>query len=462
MKLYYSVRVWLLLILLWFGSSFEANAQQCTKAQLSHSPNRHIVILIDAAPAPYYQYLLQDSSELPNKISQFLKEKNLYNKGDYLSIVSYALGVGNMQGQNLKKFITIPKYHGETLSWQQFNTKVPILDLKNNWSSISYSQHISKLEDPIGSVNSLRLYYALRAVSSKAENLAANSLYVITISDDIHQGNDDIAGELRKLLQISPLDAKVQKSIQDESTRFSNGIKKNFSFLTDPSKRIIDNKSSLYPFQLVVTEVKPSREPSIQSLLHLPIIPDLKRIRGGYRLDIQVPQVDPSYKLEKMELTITTPKADDQLFETSEDHLSIILPTNNILTDSVSATLRAWVRFKDGVYNGMVLNPYDTDYPGLNMTQQLVTRDEPKILGLMRVSDAWWFSFLPDTYEDVVIVYSTVIWLIVVAAIAAMAMYIIKKMSTYIPATQSIKIYPVESFQSKAKNASKTKKNKIQ
>jgi hypothetical protein len=448
-------------VLLGYGFDVKAQSDSIgnTKFQLGHVPNRHVVILIDAAPAQSYQYLLQDNSKLPGIIDKFLKEKNLYNDGDYLSVLSYSLGAGNLDGHNLERFITTPKNRGELLAWKRPKSNNPLRNLSGNWASISYGQHLKKLRDPIGSLNSLRLYYALHAVSCSDENLAANSLYIITISDEIHQGNDDIAGELRKLLQISPLDLDIQKNIQEESLSFSNSVKKNFTFLTDPSKLIID-KSNIYPFQLVVTEIKPSRDPSIQNMLHLPAMPDLKRVRGGYRLDIKVPQIDSTYKLEKMELTISASNEDNKLYETTDDYISVTLPTQTVLSDSVCATLRAWVRFNDGVYNALVLNPYDKANLGLSMSQQLVTRDEPKILGFLRVSDALWFSFLPDTYENVIIAYSTIVWLLIVAAIVALAMYLIKKVSTYVPTIESIRISPVEKIYQQKREKLKDEKSK--
>lgn len=49
--------------------------------QLSHEPNRHIVVLIDADPAITYRHLLDNGSSLPAQISTFLKDHGLYKEG---------------------------------------------------------------------------------------------------------------------------------------------------------------------------------------------------------------------------------------------------------------------------------------------------------------------------------------------------------------------------------------------
>lgn len=418
---------------------------QPSYAQLSQKPNRHVVVLIDADPADAYRGFLENGSPLPSIISNYLHEKGLYKDGDFLTIANYSFNLAETKGKNFDTFVTIPSgKNKQSLVWMQPNESKPLEDFSFDWAAISHGQHVSK--QPVGSkrgsLNSMRLFFAMKEAGGHDKNLGANSLFIVTISEDMHQGNDNIAGEFRDLFGISKLSEASKELLLRKAHQFSNDVKRNFTFIDTDSKTIAIgafNNGTPFPYKITVTEVRPSREPSIQNILHLPAMPELKRVRGGYKLDIKKPQVDSVYTLEKLELTLTSSKGTKTYTSIDGKGIEVDIPFSEISDHQPEATLRAWVRLKDGLYNSLVLNPYDKDNQGLAMSQRLVAREEAKIFGVLKVSDTFWPPFI-KSYDTVVTTYTLLLTIIITIAILIFGYVVLKKIGTYEPKDKDIKL----------------------
>lgn len=429
------------------------------KAQLDSTPNRHIVVLIDVDPVITYKYFLDDHSMLPSRLTDFLKENNLYHDGDYLTIANYSFNLANTQGRNFETFVTIPNNKGEKLNWFQSKSSRPFGGMTSNWASISHDQHINKqpLGAARGSMNSLRLFYALDKIGAPEPGQAANSLHILTVSEDLNQGNDNIQGEFRSLFNIESCDILpiAQRQLERDAERMSNDVKRKFSFLDEHQKILAQGfttNGKTFPYKIVETRVIPARDPSIQNILHLPAIPELRRARGGYHLKIDLPEIDKLYTVEKLELTLETSAGTEVYTAEGDEVLDILIPFDEVGKRGPKATLRAWIRYNDGWYNSLVFNPYDPEYrEGLTMEQELVVRDEPMIYGMMRVNDAFWLSALPDDYGTTVMIYTAIVTTLAVGVLLIIFMLLLKRLSAYSPSSKEITIRPVN-------NARKVKK----
>ncbi len=413
--------------------------------QLSHEPNRHIVVLIDADPAITYRHLLDNGSSLPAQISTFLKDHGLYKEGDFLTVASYSFNLAENGGRNFNTFVTIPKgFDGKPLAWIQPKRSNPLGVMATDWASISNGQHVAKQPAGAarGSLNSMRLFFTMKAVSGADPNHEANSLYIVTISDDLHQGNDNIAGEFRTLFSISDMSKPSKTKLENEAKRFSGEVKRNFSFIDSDTKVIATGaftNGTAFPYQIKVTEVRPTREPSIQNILHLPAMPELKRVRGGYSLNIKDPQVDSTYTLEKLELTLVSGRDTTTHTALGGKGLEVTIPFSMASARQPEATLRAWVRLNDGIYNSLVLSPYSDDNPGLVMSQRLMPREEAKIFGVLKVSDAFWPPFI-KSYDTLVTIYTILLTFILTIAILVFGYIALKKIGTYEPKDKDIRL----------------------
>lgn len=418
---------------------------QPSYAQLSQKPNRHVVVLIDADPAPIYRSYLENGSPLPSIIAKYLQEQKLYRNGDFLTIANYSFNLAETNGKNFSTFVTIPSGENkEPLAWMQLKESNPLGSLSSNWASISSGQHIAQQPEGSvrGSLNSMRLFFTIKNTGVPNGKSGANSLYIVTISDDLHQGNDNIAGEFRTLFSISNLSTSSKNLLEKQARQISNEVKRNFSFIDTDSKTIATgafNNGTAFPYQMKITEVRAAREPSIQNILHLPAMPELKRVRGGYKLDIKKPQVDSAYTLEKLELTLTSSKGTKTYTSIGGKGIEVDIPFSEISDKQPEATLRAWVRLKDGLYNSLVLNPYDKDNQGLAMSQRLVAREEAKIFGVLKVSDTFWPPFI-KSYDTVVTTYTLLLTIIITIAILIFGYVVLKKIGTYEPKDKDIKL----------------------
>ncbi|MCH5346174.1 MAG: hypothetical protein J1E63_03635, partial [Muribaculaceae bacterium] len=435
----------LLLIAMIFVVPFQAFGQ------LEHHPNRHVVVLIDIDPVGPYQSFLGDASSLPATIKRFLSKHKLYNEGDYLTIANYSMNLAETGGNNLQTFVTIPKDgRGETLAWQQPDLDRFFQGISSTWESISRGQHIAKQPAGAsrGSLNSIHLFYAIEAAKATKDSIGANRLTILTISDDLHQGNDNIYGDMRAVFNIpsSQLSQASQKKIEKDANDRSAAVKSKFTLITMPKSEIIAtgyrSNGVEYPYQIAVTDVKVAREPSIQSLLHLPALPELQRARGGYHLSIASPEMAEGYELEKLELMVETENGTSTYESKGGEGLDVMLSRNDVVNGNAHATLKAWVRYNDGLYNSLILNPYDEDYKGLQIEQGLRIGDEPKIYGALSVSDGWWFPFLPDNYYTTVTIYTVVITIIILIILVCITLYVLNKISTYTPDSQKITLRP--------------------
>lgn len=66
--------------------------------------------------------------------------------------------------------------------------------------------------------------------------------------------------------------------------------------------------------------------------------------------------------------------------------------------------IRAWVRYNDGIYNGTVMNPYDPQYIGaMTILQTVRLNEDAKILGVMPLSDFFWWWYPNDIFAAVMV-----------------------------------------------------------
>ena len=168
-------------------------------------------------------------------------------------------------------------------------------------------------------------------------------------------------------------------------------------------------------------------------------MPELKRVRGGYSLNIKDPQVDSTYTLEKLELTLVSGRDTTTHTALGGKGLEVTIPFSMASARQPEATLRVWVRLNDGIYNSLVLSPYSDDNPGLVMSQRLMPREEAKIFGVLKVSDAFWPPFI-KSYDTLVTIYTILLTFILTIAILVFGYIALKKIGTYEPKDKDIRL----------------------
>lgn len=399
---------------------------QIRNAQL----NRHFIIAIDGAMPKYTNELLKNSTK--EYVEDLLNYYFEFNKNDYLSLVTYQIDLSN---PDFNRFAFVPHVsNGGSALWMQ-QDKVDFSKW-GNWTSMVAIQQNQFVGINKASFQSAAKQYILQAVKQRS-NLSANETYIIMLSDEKVNGVDDnYQLEWNNIStssgsRITPYREevfsklkKINQRYQFEPIKFYGQYKHEFAHIAKE------------PFVLAIYKVRPTIIPSIQSITNIPTQLPFKKVRGGYAFDLDLSMIDSMYSVEKTELTLN---CKNQKYISNSSKL-IRTINKEFLSEGDTVTLKVWLNYRDGIYNGLVMNPYDDDYrKGLTITQSVVFKDDVRIFGKIVMPDfLWWFW--PNDVQAIVIFWDVVFILLFVLIICILAYKGFKIITTYIPDNDSIKI----------------------
>lgn len=392
--------------------------------------NRHFIVAIDGAMPKYTNELLKTSTK--DYVENLLNKYFDYNKKDYLSLVTYQIDLSN---PDFNRFAFVPQLsNGNRAAWIQ-QSKVDFSALRD-WASMVAIQHNRLVGINKASFQSAAKQYILKAVQQNS-NIGTNETYIILLSDEKVNGVDDNYQlewnniSTSKGSRIAPYREEVFSKLKNINKRF----------LFEPTKFYGQYKHefahiSKEPFVLAVYKVRPAIIPSIQSIANIPAQLPFKKVRGGYAFDLDLSAIDPMYSVIKTELTLND-KNKKYSIKGCKQTQTI---DKQLLSEGDTVTFKVWLNYKDGIYNGLVMNPYDEDYKkGLTITQSVVFKDDAKIFGKIAMPDfLWWFW--ADDVQAIVIFWDVVFILLFIIIICIFAYKGFKTVTAYIPNNDSIKI----------------------
>lgn len=392
--------------------------------------NRHFIVAIDGAMPKYTYELFKTSTK--DYVENLLNKYFDYNKKDYLSLVTYQIDLSN---PDFNRFAFVPQLsNGNRAAWiQQSEVDFSVL---GDWASMVYLQHNRLVGINKASFQSAAKQYILKAVQQNS-NIGTNETYIILLSDEKVNGVDDNYQlewnniSTSKGSRIAPYREEVFSKLRNINQRF----------LFEPIKFYGQYKHefahiSKEPFVLAVYKVRPTIIPSIQSIANIPAQLPFKKVRGGYAFDLDLSTIDPMYSVIKTELTLND-KNKKYSIKGCKQTQTI---DKQLLSEGDTVTFKVWLNYKDGIYNGLVMNPYDEDYQkGLTITQSVVFKDDAKIFGKIEMPDfLWWFW--ADDVQAIVIFWDVVFILLFIIIICILAYKAFKAVTAYIPNNDSIKI----------------------
>ncbi len=378
----------------------------------------------------YTNELLKTSTK--DYVENLLNKYFDYNKKDYLSLVTYQIDLSN---PDFNRFAFVPQLsNGNRAAWIQ-QSKVDFSAL-GDWASMVAIQHNRLVGINKASFQSAAKQYILKAVQQNS-NIGTNETYIILLSDEKVNGVDDNYQlewnniSTSKGSRIAPYREEVFSKLKNINKRF----------LFEPTKFYGQYKHefahiSKEPFVLAVYKVRPAIIPSIQSIANIPAQLPFKKVRGGYAFDLDLSAIDPMYSVIKTELTLND-KNKKYSIKGCKQTQTI---DKQLLSEGDTVTFKVWLNYKDGIYNGLVMNPYDEDYKkGLTITQSVVFKDDAKIFGKIAMPDfLWWFW--ADDVQAIVIFWDVVFILLFIIIICIFAYKGFKTVTAYIPNNDSIKI----------------------
>lgn len=392
--------------------------------------NRHFIVAIDGAMPKYTYELLKTSTK--DYVENLLNKYFDYNKKDYLSLVTYQIDLSN---PDFNRFAFVPQLsNGNRAAWIQ-QSEVDFSAL-GDWASMVAIQHNRLVGINKASFQSAAKQYILKAVQQNS-NIGTNETYIILLSDEKVNGVDDNYQlewnniSTSKGSHIAPYREEVFSKLKNINQRF----------LFEPIKFYGQYKHefahiSKEPFVLAVYKVRPTIIPSIQSIANIPAQLPFKKVRGGYAFDLDLSTIDPMYSVIKTELTLN----DKNKKYSTKGCKQTQTIDKQLLAEGDTVTFKVWLKYKDGIYNGLVMNPYDEDYQkGLTITQSVVFKDDAKIFGKIAMPDfLWWFW--ADDVQAIVIFWDVVFILMFIIIICIFAYKGFKTVTAYIPNNDSIKI----------------------
>ena len=159
-------------------------------------------------------------------------------------------------------------------------------------------------------------------------------------------------------------------------------------------------------------------------------------MRGGYTFDLDITSHKNDYTVKKIELTI---KKNGKKYQSLGACLDTRIDKSN-LSEGDTVVLKAWVKYNDGTYNGLIINPYDSNYSDiLTIKQAIIFKDDAKIYGVLPVYDMFWF-FWHDDIQSIVIFWDVVIAVLLTLMIIYLIRLYIDKQTIFIPKDKDIKI----------------------
>lgn len=392
--------------------------------------SRHFIIAIDGAMPKYTNELLKTSTR--KYVEDLLNNHFEYNKSDYISLVTYQIDLSN---PDFNRFAFVPlRSNGLPASWIQ-QDRVNLLDL-GNWANMAVVQQNRFVGRNKASFQSAAKQYIMQAVKQKSR-LVANDTYILMLSDEKVNGIDDnyqlewnnisTAAGSRIALYKDKVFAKlksINQKFQFEPVMFYGQYKHEFAHIAKE------------PFVLAIYKVRPTVIPSIQSVANIPAQLPFKKVRGGYAFDLKLETIDSMYSVSRMELTINGNKKK----YTSDSCMLSQTIRKEFLSEGDTATLKVWVNYKDGIYNGLVMNPYNKDYQkGLTITQSVVFKDDAKIFGKIAMPDFLWWFWAADI-QAIVIFWDVIFILLFIIVVCILAYKCFKSVTVYVPENDSIKI----------------------
>ncbi len=402
--------------------------------QLSEQLNRHFIIAIDGA-VPLYADKLIDSGT-PKLIERVLKDYN-WNQNDYVTIISYQIDCLN---PNFDAFAWSPKSaDGNLISWVTLHDGN--LRVLGNWEDIAFTQHKRKynISGTNASFQSIAKEYIIRN-SRPTNSKAANETIILMLTDEKVNGIDNNwVNEWTNLEKtfsaISPYKDKVRKEVEE--------ILHNYNFtpidVFGVRKKIIDGRFA-NPYALIAYKAVIRAPLPLQSISFLPAQLPVKRVKGGYRFDLDLSSQKDEYQIEKLELSIMK---NGKQYVSDNDLIESFIDKSD-LTEGDTIQLKAWVRFNDGIYNGTVMNPYDPDYQDmLTVKQALVFKNDAKIFGTFPLYDAiWWF--FPNDIQSAVITWDIIFIVLFILLICLIAYKLFNRITKYVPSNNKIKINKID------------------
>lgn len=409
------------------------NKEKDSNDSISRFLSKHVIIAFDDFVLPQFSNALLDGFGVRENLKKALKDLGL-RKGDYYSLVNFSISAYNNDINNLVR--PIMDSEGNTIAWRPFESVDDIFK-QNTWNDMIVIQGRNYVGGGAFSLLTGAKAYSLTTLAS-SEGIYVNRTYLLMVTDDNYNGNDDYNKEFSTLWYENP-NCKLSK---DAFTNHCREVNLFYKFLYNRRYNIQEFGGRSYDVH--VYDVNPQSQVALPSVVNYPANLGITQVNGGYRLKFKFSSASQDYILKKFQVIYYDSHGGEHVTEyTSETTATVDIPNNEIRSvDSLKVLLRGWMLQNDTLYGGLLLSPDDPLLHRLNVPLKLELKDEAILFGAIPIPSVLWF-FTDDT-TTAVTTWSIIVILTLVLFMWWLVRKLIYENTTYKPNNNQILIKRVK------------------
>lgn len=404
----------------------------------SELPNHYIIAFDRSIPRYRQDY---KSSEIIKILDATLMENNFNYKQDYISIVGYTMEYSN---PSIDRYVRAYNNNGTPILWHKLEGE-NIFELFPNWPIGQPELYYNN--STYGSMQSLSKPYSIIETRTQENSVPlANRTFLYLVTDEEVNGTDDnYQQEWKRASECAVSNYSMFNKISDDVFSTLQMFNEEFKFLQiqlNMDNSMVDNIpiSDDGVYKIVPYEVVSVDRPSVYAITDMPSPLPLQRVKGGFLLKIDTHSLLEKYIIK--DISILT--SDGQLLGSSDSgKLELFIPSEKVnVGDVISLSLT--VILKDGLYDGVIISPTNSRYQdGMIVNQVVKIQNEAKILGVVPLSDSFWWWFPNDIFSAVMI-WDLLILIILIFIVGYIFYRCFVIINTYSPANDKIKIKKTE------------------
>lgn len=438
------VIVLVILILSWWVLPFKYVKAHALNETYPNS--HHVIFCFDQRVGGFNKYLNQDLKVKHWLITMVCKNDSLLKDGDFYSILTYE--EGNLDC-TLKNFAQPAVRNSKELIWQTYRGAEDMFS--GDWSKLA-NGHAAVNGQPYSLQTAAKSYCLTRTLNNEHY---ANRTFLIMITDDAYNGNDDFNKEFYSMINVSGEHMFDRERFNSLEAKFISNCRKvasyyRFDYIPE-FEHIFDTNwtdEGVLEYKVMAFEVSPSSTFSLASVVDYPANLGLTRVKGGYLLDFSYHSTDSIYHINKFNVAIKNRQGNiKEKFSGDErkNHVCVKLHSSELNGDFVEVIVAGWLRQMDGVYNGLEMNPLSSNYNRLTARLNISLETETKILGIVPLYDFMWWWY-PNDLTTAVHVWDIIIIVISIILICIIAYQIFNRITRYTPDNKKIKINRIDGY----------------
>lgn len=400
---------------------------------ISKSLSKHVIIAFDDFVLPQFSNALLDGFIVREKIRKALHDLGL-KKGDYYSLVNFSISAYDNDINNLVRPIKDSK--GNKITWRPFES-ADVLFKQNSWNDMIVNQGRNHVGWGAFSLLTGAKAYSLTTLPS-SEGCYVNRTYLLMVTDDNYNGNDDYNKEFSTLWYENP-NCKLSN---DAFTNHCREVNLFYKFLYN--RRYNIQKSGERSYDVHVYDVNPQSQVALPSVVNYPANLGITQINGGYRLKFDFSSASQDYILKKFQIIYYDRYGKEHTSEYTSETTAIIDIHNNEINseDSLKVLLRGWMLQNDKLYGGLLLSPDDPLLQRLNVSLKLELKNEAILFGAIPIPSVLWF--FTDSATIAVTTWSIIAILLLVLFMWWLVRKLVYENTTYRPNNDQIVIKRVK------------------